>query len=58
MINPGKKIEMTKGYKGIEGIILEETESPYEFYIVALNNGINIIAGPSAFIEKESNNNG
>ena len=49
MIQPGVRIEMTKGYRGTKGVIKEKTDSPYEFYIICLDNGINIVAGPSAF---------
>ena len=50
MLERGTRIEMTKGYKGVKGVIDEITDSDYEFYVVALDNGINIIAGPSAFV--------
>lgn len=50
MLERGNRIEMTKGYKGVKGVIDEITDSDYEFYVVALDNGINIIAGPSAFV--------
>ncbi|MGD2125835.1 MAG: hypothetical protein PVG99_07125 [Desulfobacteraceae bacterium] len=50
---PGTKVKMTKGYKGIEGQITQKTNSEFEFYIIALDNGINIVAGPSAFTETE-----
>ncbi len=50
MFEPGTRIEMTKGYKGVEGIITDTTESSYEFYVISLDNGIHIIAGPSAFV--------
>ncbi len=50
MLEPGTRIEMTKGYKEVKGVINELTDSDYEFYVVALDNGINIIAGPSAFV--------
>ena len=43
------RIEMTKGYKGVEGVIQEKTDSPFEIYIIALDNGIRVAAGPSAF---------
>ena len=52
MLEPGTRIEMTKGYRGVKGVINEITDSDYEFYVVALDNGINIIAGPSAFIQE------
>ena len=50
MLEPGTRIEMTKGYKGVRGVIVERTDSLFEFYVIGLDNGINIIAGPSAFI--------
>jgi hypothetical protein len=50
MIMQGTRIEMAKGYKGIKGVIVETTDSSFEFYVVGLDNGINIVAGPSAFI--------
>ena len=50
MVEPGTRIEMTKGYRGVKGVIAEKTDSEYEFYIVKLDNGINIVVGPSAFI--------
>lgn len=49
MLEPETRIEMTKGYKGVKGVITETTDSEYEFYVVRLDNGIHIIAGPSAF---------
>ena len=52
MLEKGTKIEMTKGYKGVKGVIFEATESKYELYVVGLDNGINILVGPSAFILK------
>ena len=50
MIKAGTRVEMTKGYKGVKGVITELTDSPYEFYLVSLDNGINIVVGPSSFI--------
>jgi len=49
MLEPGIRVEMTKGYRGIKGVIVELTDSSYEFYLVRLDNGINIVVGPSAF---------
>ncbi len=49
MLNPGTPIEMTKGYRGVKGVILQQTGSRFEFYVVRLENGIHIVAGPSAF---------
>jgi hypothetical protein len=53
MLKTGTKIVMTKGYKGVKGVITERTDSRFEFYIIKLDNGINIVVGPSAFIKKE-----
>ncbi len=50
MHKPGTRIQMAKGYKGVNGVITEKTDSKFEFYIIKLDNGIQIIAGPSAFI--------
>lgn len=50
MLKSGAKVKMTKGYKDILGTIVESLESQYEFYIIQLDTGIHIIAGPSAFI--------
>jgi hypothetical protein len=52
MIKPGTRVLMTKGYRGVSGVIAGSTDSPYEFYLVHLDNGINIVVGPSAFIIK------
>ena len=49
MIQPGTRIEMSKGYRKTKGVIKEKTDSPYEFYVICLDNNINIIAGPSSF---------
>lgn len=40
---------MTKGYKGMEGTIMEVIESKFEFYVVRLDSGIHIVVGPSCF---------
>ena len=50
MIQSGTRIEMTKGYRKTRGVVAEKTDSQYEFYTISLDNGINIVAGPSAFI--------
>ena len=50
MLKSGTPIEMTKGYKGVRGVILKGTRSEFEFYVLKLDNGIQLIAGPSAFI--------
>jgi hypothetical protein len=49
MLQPGTLIEMTKGYRGVKGEILERTESQFEFYVLKLENGIHLVAGPTAF---------
>ncbi|MFO7785317.1 MAG: hypothetical protein ACQET7_00295 [Thermodesulfobacteriota bacterium] len=49
-------VVMTKGYRGVRGVITEKPESPFEFYVVHLENGIRIVAGPSAFeVERREN---
>ena len=54
MNTPGTKVTMTKGYRGSKGVIIENTDSQFEFYVVELDNGISIVVGPSAFeTEKE-----
>ncbi|MBW1860826.1 MAG: hypothetical protein JRJ02_00430 [Deltaproteobacteria bacterium] len=50
MPKPGTEIKMTKGYIGVKGVVIEKTGSRFELYIVKLDNGINVIVGPSAFI--------
>ena len=50
MHKPWTKIQMTKGYMGVKGVIAEKTDSKFEFYIIKLVNGIQIVAGPSAFV--------
>ena len=49
MLMPGTRVVMAKGYKGVEGVIAEKTNSEFEFYIIDLDNGIRVVAGPSAF---------
>jgi hypothetical protein len=55
MPEPGTRIEMTKGYRGARGTILAGTDSQYEFFIIELDNGIRLVAGPSAFLVDEGN---
>ena len=50
MLKPGTPIEMTKGYKGVKGEIVERTESRFQFYVVKLENGLHLVAGPTAFV--------
>ena len=54
MVKLGTLVKMTKGYRGIEGVVVEKTESQFELYILKLDNGLNLIAGPSAFIPLEN----
>ena len=49
MLESGTRIEMTKGYKGVSGRIQEETDSSFPLYVVELDNGIHMVAGPTAF---------
>jgi hypothetical protein len=53
MLEPGTQIEMTKGYAGVKGEVVERTDSDFEFYVLKLENGINLIAGPTAFVTSE-----
>ncbi len=53
MFTQGTLVKMTKSYRGIEGIVTKKTESRFELYILKLKNGLNLIAGPSAFIPLE-----
>jgi hypothetical protein len=50
MLQPGTRVQMTKGYRGVDGEITGETDSEFELYLVELANGIRIVAGPSAFV--------
>jgi hypothetical protein len=50
MPDPETRIEMTKGYRGVRGTILARTDSMYTFFIIELDNGIRLVAGPSAFL--------
>ena len=49
MFEPGTSIEMTKGYRGVRGVVIERLDSAFEFYVVKLENEIHLVAGPSAF---------
>ena len=40
---------MTKGYNGVRGEIIHRLDSPLEFYVVRLENGMHPVVGPSAF---------
>jgi hypothetical protein len=50
MLEPGMNVVMTKGYRGVQGEILEKTGSLYDLYVLKLENGIHLVAGPSAFV--------
>jgi hypothetical protein len=54
MLDKGTRILMTKGYKGVKGTILEKTDSRLAFYVVRLDNGIHLVAGPSSFTMEEA----
>ncbi len=49
MLQKGTRVKMTKGYKGVYGVINAQTESRFDFYVVKLENGMNIVFCPSAF---------
>ena len=50
MITEGTRIRMIKGYRGAEGAIALKTDSKFELYVIALDNGLRIVAGPTAFV--------
>ena len=45
MFKQGTLVKMTKGYRGIEGVIANRTESRCELYVLKLDNGLHLIAG-------------
>jgi len=49
MLAEGMRVEMTKGYKGTKGTLLGRTGSRYALYLLELDNGIRLVAGPTAF---------
>jgi hypothetical protein len=53
MYKLGDRVQMTKGYRGISGVIGQKTDSPFEMYVLALDTGIKTVAGPSAFVREE-----
>jgi len=53
MIEQGTQVEMTKGYRGVRGVVTQGTQSKFEFYVLKLENGVHLVAGPSAFIIQE-----
>jgi hypothetical protein len=50
MLQTGTRVQMTKGYRGVDGEITGKTDSEFELYLIELANGIRIVAGPSAFV--------
>lgn len=57
MLQPKTPIEMTMGYKGVRGTAIERTESEYELYVLKLENGIHLVAGPTTFVPLAKANN-
>jgi len=53
VLKPGTRVMMTKGYMGVKGVIVDKLSSLFDFYVIELENGINMIAGPSAFTTEE-----
>jgi len=49
MFREGTRVRMTKGYRGVEGTIVLKTDSKLELYVIALDSGLKIVAGPTAF---------
>jgi len=50
MLSEGTRIRMTKGYRGAEGTITLKTDSKFELYVIALDSGLRIVAGETAFV--------
>mgnify|MGYP000342016315 CR=1 FL=1 len=50
MVAEGTRVRMTKGYRGAEGTIVFRTDSTLELYVILLDNGLRIVAGPSAYV--------
>jgi hypothetical protein len=50
MLSEGTRVKMSKGYRGAEGTIVLKTDSKFELYVISLDSGLRIVAGPSAFI--------
>jgi hypothetical protein len=50
MLAEGTRVRMTKGYRGAEGTIALKTDSKFELYVISLDNGLRIVAGPSALV--------
>ncbi len=55
MLAEGTRVRMTKGYHGAEGTIVLKTDSKFELYVICLDNGLRIVAGPSAFVLSAAN---
>lgn len=50
MLTEGTRVQMTKGYRGSEGTIVLKTDSKLELYVISLDRGLRVVAGPSAFV--------
>ena len=50
MLAEGTRVKMTKGYRSAEGTIALKTDSKFELYVISLDNGLRVVAGPTAFI--------
>jgi hypothetical protein len=50
VLTEGTRVKMSKGYRGAEGTIVLVTDSKFQIYIISLDNGLRIAAGPSAFV--------
>jgi hypothetical protein len=44
---------MTRGYRGTTGVVAYPTDSRFNLYVIVLNTGMKIVAGPSAFAVKK-----
>jgi hypothetical protein len=52
-IKAGSEVTMTKGYRGTTGVVAYPTDSRFNLYVIVLNTGMKIVAGPSAFAVKK-----
>jgi len=53
MVEIGTRVRLTKGYRGEKGTVIEKIDSLFEFYVIKLDQEINIVVGPSAFVTDE-----
>jgi len=54
MIAPYTNVIMTKGYKDAKGVVSYRTDSKFDIYLITLDTGMKVVAGPSAFTEEKT----